>query len=332
MKALHLRKRVLKAESLENRELMAADISYDFSTKTLNITGDQYNDQVEIRYIGSEVRVDLYSQRSNGTIDHRDRTKQISDVRKIFFDGFAGNDKETVVAGLLSPGVSLSNTSLQFIGNSGDDQFVNNAPVVCYSFGGPGNDVIQGGSLADGIYGDEGNDILKGGDGRDRIYGGLGDDQIDGEGGGDSIFGEEGFDQLAGGTGDDGIDGGDGNDLIWGGYGDDWLTGDLGNDILQGEDGVDHIFGGIGNDTITGGNGDDYLYGDTGEDSIYGNAGNDYLDGGADSQVDYLVGGTGNDTFRSQVVHKINNNLEIILEEDWVADFTLSDFLKKLYV
>lgn len=332
MKALNLRNRVMLAESLENRQLMAADISYDFSTKTLNVTGDQYNDQVEVRFVGSEVRVDLYSQRSNGTIDHRDRTKQISDVREIIFDGLAGNDKETILAGILNPGVSLSNTTIRFIGDSGDDQFTNNAPVVSESIGGPGNDTLQGGSLADRIYGYDGNDILNGGDGMDYIYGGLGDDQIDGEGGSDRLSGEEGFDSIVGGLGDDGINGGDGNDLLWGGLGDDFLYGGLGNDILQGEDGIDHAYGGDGKDTITGGNGDDYLFGDSGEDSLYGNAGNDYLDGGADNQVDYLVGGTGNDTFRSKVVQKTSSGFEIILEEDWIADLGVGDIIKKKYV
>jgi Ca2+-binding RTX toxin-like protein len=67
------------------------------------------------------------------------------------------------------------------------------------------------------------------------------------------------------------------------------IYGRAGNDILLGGSASDFLSGGDGNDSLRGGRGADVLSGD---------AGNDRLDdGSADGALDFLIGGTGADTF-----------------------------------
>lgn len=80
------------------------------------------------------------------------------------------------------------------------------------------------------IYGGPGDDLLDGGDEPDTIYG---------RGGADTIHGRGGNDILRGGKGNDVIDGGDGDDAIWGDKGDDTLTGGRGADSFHAAEGAD---------------------------------------------------------------------------------------------
>jgi Ca2+-binding RTX toxin-like protein len=351
--------RVMSVETLENRQLMAGDITYDATSKLLFVTGDQFNDQVEVRFQGNDVHVDLKTQRSNGTFDHRDRTKRIGDVQRVIVSGLNGDDSVSVVQGTLNNGVTLANIQVEFGGGGGNDVFTNASAARSNVFGGDGNDLLVGGSNVDRMYGDAGNDTIYGGDGNDAIYGGLGDDRLNGQNGADELYGQWGNDLIWGNAGGDYLYGGDGNDnlyggadndnlrgeagndylsgetgndLEWGGLGDDSLDGGMGNDIMQGEDGNDYMAGGDGNDVMLGGNGNDTMLGDTGEDQLYGNNGDDYLNGGYDHQLDYLVGGAGADTFQSRFVHRLWGGFEIVREEDWVGDFWLTDVIKKRYV
>ena len=354
----------LGLEALENRRLMAADISYQSSTKTLFITGDSFSDTVQVRFNGNDVKVDLYSTRSNGSTHHEDRTKRISDVARIAFQGFAGNDNLNIIQGTLNNGVTLNNTIVEFSGDQGNDTLDNQTAVRTIAYGGEGNDVFRGGSSIDRFYGDAGNDILEGrggddtlegrggddvlrggtnndtlfgGDGRDQLYGEDGEDWISGDNGGDYLYGGNGNDTIYGGAdgdniyGDAGVDtlsGGDGNDFMWGGLGNDSMYGGAGNDIMQGEGDHDSMYGGLGNDVLLGGSGNDYMSGEAGEDQLYGNDGDDSLEGGYDGAVDYLVGGAGSDTFWSKYTRKFGF-FEITYETDWVRDFSAGDVLKK---
>ena len=82
--------------------------------------------------------------------------------------------------------------------------------------------------------------------------------------------------------------------------------------ILYGRAGADTLSGGDGNDFLLGGDSADSLRGGLGGDDLYGDAGDDILDGGADGLAgtgtipwnnsndnsrDYLMGGTGSDTY-----------------------------------
>ena len=158
-------------------------------------------------------------------------------------------------------------------------------------FGGPLNDLLDGGDGNDQVWDQSGgNDTLIGGQGNDSLstYTSSGNDSLDGGDGNDSLYGGKGDDTLLGALDDDLLSGYEGNDSLLGGDGNDTLYGGEGNDLLDGGAGNDYLWDQTaGNDTLLGGLGDDYL-------SIYQNAGNGSLDGGDGN--DSLYGSTGNDT------------------------------------
>lgn len=345
----------LGLETLENRRLMAADIDYQSSTKTLFVKGDNFVDTVQVRFNGNDVKVDLYSTRSNGSTYHEDRTKRIADVARILVQGLAGNDTLNIIQGTLNSGVTLNNTAIEFAGDQGNDAMDNQTAVRTTAYGGDGNDVFRGGASTDRLFGDAGNDTLEGrggddllrgginndtlfgGDGQDQVYGEDGDDWMSGQAGGDYLYGGLGNDTIYGGAdndniygdaGNDFLSGDDGRDLIWGSLGNDTMLGGNDNDVMQGEQDDDLMYGGAGNDVMTGGTGNDNMMGDSGQDQLYGNDGNDSLEGGYDGALDYLVGGNGIDTFWSKYTRKFGF-FEITFESDWVGDFSLSDIQKK---
>jgi Ca2+-binding RTX toxin-like protein len=146
------------------------------------------------------------------------------------------------------------------------------------------------------IRGDWDNDTVEGGGGADNLYGGPGNDKLLGHGGNDLLKGDHGDDLLIGGDGTDVVYGGYGNDYLVGGSGNDWLMGEDGDDKIFGEDGNDLLFGGAGQNLIDGGSGDDMLYGGDDADAIYGGDGNDFLRGFAGD--DRLRGEGGNDDIK----------------------------------
>ena len=126
--------------------------------------------------------------------------------------------------------------------------------------GGPGNDRLQSGTIAE-IRGEDGNDTIVGSD--VVLSGGLPQSLAD------VLVGGPGDDTLAGGAGDDDVTGSEGNDTVSGGAGDDNLDGfHLSQTREEGADGNDVLRGGDGNDSISG---------DTGRDRSYGEAGSDFL-------------------------------------------------------
>jgi Ca2+-binding RTX toxin-like protein len=124
----------------------------------------------------------------------------------------------------------------------------------------------------------------------------------DGGDGDDTLIGGTSRDILFGGPGHDHLNGWTNQDVLYGEGGNDYLVGDEGNDYLYGGDLNDTLVGGAGDDRLYGGYHDDALYGGTGCDQLYGENGDDYLDGGADLVGDYLYGGAGADTFKSETV------------------------------
>jgi Ca2+-binding RTX toxin-like protein len=93
---------------------------------------------------------------------------------------------------------------------------------------------------------------------------------------------------AGGGAGSDTLFGGSESDYLFGGGNSDHLYGRGGDDELRGGDDNDYLFGGSESDKLVGGNGIDHLDGGSGDDQ---------LDGGFDGVHDYLIGGTGADTF-----------------------------------
>lgn len=146
-----------------------------------------------------------------------------------------------------------------------------------------GVEKVVGTSAADHITGNTRNNVLNGGAGNDTLIGGDGHDVLRGAGGNDLLQGGNGRDLLVGGDGADSLAGEAGEDLLWGGnlavVGDDpW------NKILDEwssassyELRVAHLSGDSG-----GVNGANFLNGatlaaDTSVDSLTGGAGNDWL-------------------------------------------------------
>ena len=100
---------------------------------------------------------------------------------------------------------------------------------------------------------------------------------------------------LASTSGDDTIYGSTGGDVLNGGAGSDVLYGRGGSDVLKGGLGSDRLYGGWGNDVVIGGAGSDRLYGGWGNDTLVGVDPTSQTPGA--SEVDYLRGGNGRDTF-----------------------------------
>ena len=269
--------RCLKLEHLERRELLAVLLDGDI----LRITGADNADTAAI---------DPYTQDGEqwvtATLNGQSSQYAASSIRKIIF-----------------------------IGNDGDDYFVNNSNLRSHVWGNGGVDTLIGGSREDRLYGGSwgdslvggaGNDTIFGGGADDTIYGGAGDDAIFGHSGADILYGEDGDDSIIASSGDDTIFGGEGNDYlhghtgldeIYGGNGDDFIVGHAADDMISAGAGDDRVYGGGQNDTIFGEGGNDYLFGTRGDNWISGGDGSDRVYGGPGN--DYLSGDDGNDRMRA---------------------------------
>jgi Ca2+-binding RTX toxin-like protein len=202
--------------------------------------------------------------------------------------------------------------------------------------GGPGDDVLRGGAGDDtfdegaatngsdtfNATGESGSDTVDYSARTVALTITMGTGVDDGEAGeNDDVSNVTG---VKGGTLGDTITGSANPDIIYGGGGDDTLDGDADADTIYGDDGNDTITGGAGDDTLYGGNGDDTFdegNATSGADTIYGGAGTDTADYNARtaaltvtlnttaddgeasegdnvrSDVENLIGGSGNDTF-----------------------------------
>ena len=152
-----------KFELLEDRRMKAGDI--DFDNGVLTITGAGYNDVAEIRFEGDKVNVDLYAGDSEGDTDHHDSDKDIEDVTRIIFNGFAGDDTVNVVVDSLDSGVTLDNIRLEFHGGENNDTLTQTGGgVYTVANGDGGNDFLQGSRFNDLIEGGADDDIMDGGE------------------------------------------------------------------------------------------------------------------------------------------------------------------------
>lgn len=189
--------------------------------------------------------------------------------------------------------------------NTEDEDIVAPTPVAALA-GTEGADALVGTADGDTIMGLGGRDVVFGHDGDDDIFGGDGADMLYGDDGDDRILGEDGNDFINAGAGDDTVFGGNGDDLFVAEAGD-------GDDTYYGDD----MVGGSGNDTldmsaimasITADLGTGFMgrgsvsSAETGNDGLWGvenivtGSGDDTIT--ANSAVNVMDGGAGNDTFR----------------------------------
>jgi Ca2+-binding RTX toxin-like protein len=320
--------RKLGFQTLERRDLMAANFAAATTTTTLAATTPQ-SPRVPAAVTVSIENHDLVIRGTDGADDVKLTTKDgkivvtvTTEVNgkavptstswrptggDVFFYGYKGNDKLTCA---MSSGNYLRVTA---DGGAGNDTLRSNwGADALYGgagddtlFGHRGHDLLDGGLGADKIEGDDGNDTIHCGpdSARNTVFGGLGDDTITGGYGLDSLHGDAGNDTIDGSYGGDDIFGGDGDDILRAGNDSlrNYLDGGNGNDKLYGSYGGDRLFGRNGNDTLFGYAGNDKLDGGTGLDRLFGGDGDDELHSGRDDdQQDRMYGQAGRDTFYAE--------------------------------
>lgn len=150
----------------------------------------------------------------------------ITNLDAITGDHFAvaGTEGDDVI--VVPIGVGAASGYSEIYANAGNDRITVSATTFVITYGGYGNDTINGvGAM---------NDSFRGGSGNDQLLGAGGHDRLDGNDGSDRIFGDTGNDLLVGGFG---------NDTLTGGSGNDTLTGDSGKDsfVFSRSSGTDRI-------------------------------------------------------------------------------------------
>lgn len=149
-------------ENLENRDLMASNLTATLANGYLYVQGTNSADFITVTESGGRVAVKDTQINVNGT---KVANVSAGSINKVVVYGYGGND--TVV---LAP---------------------NNATKLlkdAYVYGGSGDDFLYGGAGNDVLYGETGNDTLYGNDGNDYLIGGLNYSERD------SLNGGNGFD------------------------------------------------------------------------------------------------------------------------------------------
>lgn len=146
-----------------------------------------------------------------------------------------------------------------------------------------GNDIMNGGPDADGMYG---------GGALDTMDGGQGTDYMEGNGNVDGMTGGLDADTMLGGSTTASADAGD---TMQGNGGGDLMLGDNGtvNPGVTLSDPGGNTAANSGNDTMNGGADDDDMYGGGAQDTLSGVAGTDYMEG--NGSADTMNAGAGDD-------------------------------------
>ncbi|XP_022778633.1 uncharacterized protein LOC111320217, partial [Stylophora pistillata] len=222
-------------------------------------------------------------------------------------DALGGNDIVTFTSSAaLSTALGL--TGVEFTGGPGIDLLFGGSLSEIFN-GGPGDDIISGGAGDDIINGGDGDDLILGGFGSNSLFGGAGEDTIDYSGSPTPVFADllslnanntslaiPPVDQEINDTlGEDieNVNGSPFDDIIFGNASSNSLVGNAGNDFIDGGGGNDNLFGNAGTDDLFGGEGDDTINGGADDDFLDGGAGSDTLNG--DEGDDQLSGGEDND-------------------------------------
>jgi|GEM_PF-1160414 len=236
---------------------------------------------------------------------------------KVFFEDSELYDGSASTKGhALSGGVQISEGSNIYRGDGGEYELINNTLLFTrnektvtiggYSSGNLGitlTKLSDSGGDTGGSDGSGGSDTGSGGTGTDDGTTDTEDETVYATPQDDILILTNENDTMDGLAGDDYIEGKAGNDILIGNTGDDILWGGTDDDMLYGDEGSDILFGDTGADYLEGGSGDDMLYGGDGDDVLLGGEGSDYLNGGdisnlyTEKESDYLLGGTGFDTY-----------------------------------
>lgn len=217
--------RSLRIQSLQRRELMAADIS--LAGGKLQIVGDGDSDRIMIREIPAQT-VTTTKHGLTGTLTTAAAVEVTVDDRYSSESQIRRFNRSQVDAISVKAG-------------EGNDLIYNFTNLDSILSGGEGNDLLRGGTGDDQLFGGLDRDYLYGMDGNDRLLGGFGPDVMLGGNGDDQLLGEAGVDRLSGGNGDD---------QIAGGIDDDFMFGDAGNDSMINDAGDDKIRTGTGRDRV----------------------------------------------------------------------------------
>jgi VCBS repeat-containing protein len=234
----------------------------------------------------------------------------------------------TVVRGILLDFEQFQSHTVRVRATSSDGSFSEANTLITVTnvdpenvVGTPGDDLVNGGALADIFAMGAGNDTVFGRDGNDTIDGGSGDDLLFGGLGNDTLIGGLGTDTLIGAEGNDTLDGGTGaSNTLQGGVGDDtYIISTSGDSIVEfAGEGIDEertalgvltlatnvevltytgasVFVGIGNA------GDNIINGGAAADQLFGRDGSDQLHGGSGS-ANTLLGGLGDDIYFVEAV------------------------------
>ena len=184
-------------ESLENRQMMAANLTASLTSGVLSIDGTHQGDTIVVRQIGNQISIDGVAGRFDA-----------SQVTLIAIDSKQGNDfirldvpgQEVTKLALIDAG---EGNDVVRGGNGGDVVLLGSGNDLAITNG--GNDIVDGGAGNDRIWTGAGHDVVDGGDNDDYIVLGAGDDTAFGGTGNDRVWSEIGNDQVSGGDGDDEI-------------------------------------------------------------------------------------------------------------------------------
>jgi Ca2+-binding RTX toxin-like protein len=162
--------------------------------------------------------------------------------------------------------------------------------------GNTGANILTANNLGSTLNAGDGNDTLVGGTGNDVLQGGTGNDGMAGGTGNDTYFLDNASDSVTEGVGE-------GTDTVNAGF-TYTLAANFENLTLTGTGNFNGT-GNADNNSITGNSGDNSLDGVSGNDSLFGMGGNDTLF--VHSGSEYIDGGNGTDTVRSDVSYDLND-------------------------